>query len=285
LFGLEKEIAGSDIVHVAETYYYYTLQAIKAKQKGLVKKVVCTCWEVIPHNNEGIYGRKEFKQLAREFVDHFICPTQLAMKALVAEGVAPKKISVMRVGINLKRFRRRKSRQHKRLRILFVGRLVEEKGVREILEVFRLVRQKGLPVELTMIGSGPLALSAKRAGATVRKVPYERIHKEYQKADIFCLPSRNTKVWQEQYGMVLVEAMACGLPIITSGNGATKEVCGKAAIYAKSGKEILGAIEKLQIKKVKEKMIQRSFSRAKTEFDANNLSLQLDRLYTKILNK
>ena len=130
LFGLEKVIDGADIVHVAETYYGYTHQAILAKRGGRVKKIVSTVWEVLPHSNEGIKGRKEYKKLARENIDHFIAVTELAKKALIKEGVAESKISVIPIGIDLKKFKPiNKKKKARAINILCVARLVPEKGI------------------------------------------------------------------------------------------------------------------------------------------------------------
>src|SRR3972149_11143965 len=99
LFGLEQLLKGFDIAHVAETYYHYTIQAINAKKKGYVRKVISTVWEVIPFNNEGIWGRKWFKQQAYAGVDHFLAVTELAKKALLEEGVSGEKITVITMGV------------------------------------------------------------------------------------------------------------------------------------------------------------------------------------------
>ena len=61
LYGLHKAIAGADIVHVAETYFGYVRQAIRAKRRGLVKKVISTVWETIPFNNQSLSGRRKNK--------------------------------------------------------------------------------------------------------------------------------------------------------------------------------------------------------------------------------
>ena len=126
LLGLEAAIKGSDIAHVAETYCHYTLQAIRAKRKGLVKKVVSAVWEVVPHNNETLAGRRRIKGLARQEIDHFIVVTQVAKNALIEEGIAPDRISVIPVGVDLTRFRPVKKIRQKPLRLLFIGRLVPE---------------------------------------------------------------------------------------------------------------------------------------------------------------
>jgi glycosyltransferase involved in cell wall biosynthesis len=285
LLGLEKVIAGADICHAAETYFHFTIQAIMAKRKGLVKKVVSTCWEILPHNNEGIWGRKSFKHVAYEEVDHFICPTRLARKALVVEGVNPKKISVVRIGVDLKRFRPITRSPNKIIRVLFVGRLVKEKGVLLLLKSFSEIINEGIKVKLIMVGSGPLAEEATNIGAVVKKIPYHQIHREYQRADIFCLPSQNTKTWQEQYGMALVEAMASGLPIVTSRNGAIPEVCSNAALYINSDSDLSDHIKKLILdSRLRKKYSQASLHRAKTHFDAKDISQKLEKIYLTLLN-
>ena len=238
LFGLEKAIAGSDIVHVAETYYGYTHQAILAKRKGLINKIVSTVWEVIPNNNEGIWGRRKFKQLAYREIDHFIAVTNLAAKALLEEGVDETKISVIPMGVDLKRFHPRKILNPKSsiLNILFVGRLVTEKGILDLVNAFLILKKTNPDLNLTIIGDGPLKSKLTDIpDIIVKHVTYVDIPNEYQKADIFCLPSRATRYWQEQYGMVLIEALASGLPIITTQTGAIAEVCEDCALYVRPG--------------------------------------------------
>lgn len=282
LFGLEKVISGSDVVHVAETYFNYTIQAVRAKQRGLIGKLVSTCWEIIPFNNESIRGRKAFKQLARKNIDHFICPTDLAKRALIKEGVSSKKISVIRMGVDLARFHPVKPKPHATLEVLFVGRLVPEKGVNELLKALEICRQEKIKIHLTMIGSGPLAKRAREYGVSLKNIAYEDIHHAYQKADVFCLPSQNTNTWQEQYGMVLVEAMASGLPIVASSNGAIPEVCGKVALYANTNRPLADAFIRLSADKaLRKKMSLQSRKRAIAEFDHRKIAKQIEQVYLK----
>jgi alpha-maltose-1-phosphate synthase len=247
LFGLEKLVKGSDIVHVAETYYHYTLQAIKAKEKGLVKRVVSTVWEVIPFNNESLPGRRSIKENVRDRIDHFITHTDLAKKSLIKEGVSPKKITMIPLGVDLSRFKPKKKKRTSSQTILFIGRLEEEKGILKLMEAFSKIESKFPNLKLCLVGEGSLKSEIpSHPRIAVKTVLYENIHLEYQKADIFCLPSQVTPTWQEQYGMVLVEAMASGLPIITTKTGAIPEVCGDSAIYTKNSSVGLASnLEKL----------------------------------------
>ena len=287
LFGLEQLLRGFDIAHVAETYYNYTRQALNAKKKGYVKKVISTVWEIIPGNNEGIWGRKWFKRQAFAGVDHFIAVTELARKALLEEGVGDKKITVIPMGVDLKRFRPGRRAEAGPVRILCVARLVVEKGIGELVEAFSALRKKYPDLELALVGEGPLKNKYRdMPGIIFQPLPYQEIQKTYQEADIFCLPSKTTKYWQEQYGMALVEAMACGLPIVTTQTGAIGEVCGEAAVYVKPG-----AANDLQLKlerlitntSARITLAKKARARAEARYDHQKIAKKIDALYQEIL--
>ncbi len=287
LIGLEKVIKGADIAHVAETYYGYTNQAILSKRRGLVKKIISTVWETIPHNNEGISGRKQFKKLARENIDHFIAVTSLARRALIKEGVHTDKITVIPVGVDLHKFKPKEQTKKKRdLNILCVSRLVPEKGVEDLLEAFLNISGNDKNVHLTFIGKGPSRQDLTGfKNVFVRKVPYSKMASEYSKADIFCLPSRATSTWEEQFGMALVEAMASGIPIVTTDTGAIREVCGDCALYAKPGDQesLKTNLEKLLYnEELRHKMAKISRQRAVLKYDRNKIVHQIVSLYEKV---
>lgn len=284
LGNLEKVIKGSDIVHVAETYYGYTHQAIMAKRRGLVRRVVSTVWEIIPFNNEGIKGRKGYKKLAFENIDRFIAVTEKAKNALIKEGVRPEKISVVNMGIDTKKFRPNHSKKETRdINILCVARLVPEKGIGDLLQAFLAIKEKNPKVKLTFVGSGPLKneLTGYK-NIYVKSLPYQQIQKEYQKADIFCLPSRETKTWAEQYGMSLVEALTCGLPIVTTDSGAIPEVVGDAAIIGHQGnpKELKTNLEKLIYNEDRRLSLSKTArQRAVEKYDCHKIGKQIEKIY------
>ena len=114
-----------------------------AKRRGLVHRIVSTVWEIIPFNNEGIKGRKEYKKLAYENIDRFIAVTQKAKDCLIKEGVRPEKISVINMGIDLKKFKPNPVKNEKRdINILCVARLVPEKGIEDLLLAFLDIKGK-----------------------------------------------------------------------------------------------------------------------------------------------
>lgn len=288
LWGLEKLLKGTDIAHVAELYYGYTLQAVMAKRRGVVKKVISTVWETIPGNNEGLKGRRSIKKYARENIDHFVAVTEKAKNCLTKEGISESKITVIPMGIDLERFMPKKSTKNKRdLNILCVARLTPEKGIEDLVEVFLDLRKKYPQIRLTLVGDGQLKNEFKGLkNVSVKTVPYALIHNEYQKADIFCLPSRKTKTWEEQYGMSLIEAMSCGLPIVSTKTGAIPEVCGEVALLGspQNLRILKQNLEKLIYnKKLREELGKKGRYLAKKNYDRQITCQKIASLYQKVL--
>lgn len=246
LFGLGQYIKGFDIVHTADPHYYYSYQLARLRQKGIVKRLLVTSWETIPHNNETVKRKKKIKHFVLEHADRFLCYTQKAKECLVKEGVKPGKIDVVPLGVNADRFHPAKSRKAGPLRLLFAGRLVPEKGILDLYGVFKELYVKApafKDARLRIAGSGPLEKRLRRmirkdkldAAVTIKPAPYGKMPGLYREADIFTLPSRRSPTWEEQYGMVLVEAMASGLPIAAYDTGAIAEVTGGGALLVKEG--------------------------------------------------
>lgn len=252
LFGLEGKLKDFDIVHSAETYFHYTQQALNAKRKGYVKKVIATVLENIPFNNEGIWGRKAFKKRAREELDHIIALTNKTKNALLAEGADPKKITVISHFVDTKRFYPAKKRKSKKLTVLCVGRLEKEKGVLDLVaSIKELAKDKEIrkhQLTFLFVGSGSQRteleefkiINQLRMHVHVKNANYEDMPEVYQKSDIFVAPSKariscGVVTWEEQYNTALLEAQASGLPIVTTRSGGIAENVGDAAILVEPG--------------------------------------------------
>jgi glycosyltransferase involved in cell wall biosynthesis len=128
----------------------------------------------------------------------------------------------------------------------YVGRLVPQKGIDlAISAVQRLKtdveagRWNGKPVQLRIIGDGPerrkLEERTRQESLAdwvqfVPPMPPVQVAKYLCNLDAIILPSRSTAVWKEQFGRVLVEAMACKIPVVGSDSGAIPEVIGDAGL-------------------------------------------------------
>ena len=112
--------------------------------------------------------------------------------------------------------------------ILFVGRLVEAKCPLVLVEVLRILRERGIFMKLVMVGDGPLRTQIENTAASLGLnefltlkgyVPYGEMREFYNKSAIFVLPSR-----REGVSSSLLEAMASGCICIASDNGDNLEV-------------------------------------------------------------
>ena len=86
--------------------------------------------------------------------------------------------------------------------------------------------------------------------------------------------------------MVVVEAMACGLPIVTTKTGAIGEVCGDAAIYVKptDANDLQSKLERLiESESLRRTLAEKSRTRAKARYDCTKTAKAIDELYRKVL--
>jgi glycosyltransferase involved in cell wall biosynthesis len=123
----------------------------------------------------------------------------------------------------------------------YAGRLVPEKGVDLLLEA--LADLPGM-WRADVVGSGPqretLARRARELGVADRvsldePLPSITMPRYYQQLDVLVLPSRSQPNWKEQFGRVLVEAMACGVPVVGSATGEIPNVIGDAGLTFPEG--------------------------------------------------
>lgn len=123
----------------------------------------------------------------------------------------------------------------------YAGRLVREKGIQVLLRALAAVHGTW---ELRILGSGPLydslASMARELGieARVHFSPWaasDQMPGFYQSLDMLVVPSLTRPNWKEQFGRVIMEAMACGVPVIGSDSGEIPNVVGDAGIVVPEG--------------------------------------------------
>lgn len=104
--------------------------------------------------------------------------------------------------------------------ILFVGQFIVRKGIRPLFEAFEQLAAENHQVSLVLVGKGALegemqewrARSPASGHILIQNhVPQQELPKYYALADVFCLPSL-----YDTFGVVIDEAMACGLPVVTT---------------------------------------------------------------------
>ena len=108
------------------------------------------------------------------------------------------------------------------VRLLYVGRISREKDLDLLAAAFRRLRDEGLPVQLFIVGHGPYSEAFAKSLPEAVFTGYLRgneLATAYASADIFVFPSTT-----DTFGNVILEAQACGLPVVVSDSGGPKEL-------------------------------------------------------------
>jgi glycosyltransferase involved in cell wall biosynthesis len=128
---------------------------------------------------------------------------------------------------------------------LFVGRLTEGKGIEVLLEAWKLLETQ---MPLVIVGEGPMASkvasSAQTIGADYRgPLSRHEVAECMRRAWLLVFPS----VWYEAFPLVIAEALACGLPVLTSDAGSAAELIdnGRTGLHFRSGdaKDLAAKVE------------------------------------------
>jgi glycosyltransferase involved in cell wall biosynthesis len=135
----------------------------------------------------------------------------------------------------------------------FLGRLVAEKGVLDILEA---MAELPAAIHLLLIGDGALrgqieqratALGIHERITITGPLPSTAIPATLRNLDLLVLPSRTRPNWKEQFGRALIEAMSCGVPVLGSDSGEIPNVIGDGGLVVPEGdvNALRAAIEQL----------------------------------------
>jgi glycosyltransferase involved in cell wall biosynthesis len=184
-------------------------------------------WRKITKGSYSFFPKKLVEQMLQEYEesDFINVLSSYAKKSFTEQRVTPEKIIVTPFGIDTVKFRPKGTCRNSdgKIRILYVGRMELLKGVQYLLEAFIALKCK--QVELNMVGPilpEILPLLEKYQDEGIKlfgSVPNEDLTDYYQNADIFVFPSIN-----DAFGVVVLEAMACGLPVITTENSCAHDV-------------------------------------------------------------
>ncbi len=214
--------------------------------------LVLTTWQNIlrPRN----LGVRLINQLNLRAAQHILCANSDGITVLRRQNYRGPCSVLPIVGVDTRYFYPRSVDVREKLGLEgcvvgYIGRLVPEKGV---VDLMRAVAQTHIPLQVLIVGDGPalphlqsLAHQLNLADRCkfVSAMPYERVAEYMNALDLLVLPSRTTTHWKEQFGRVLIEAMACKVAVIGSDSGAIPEVVGEAGrIFPEGNVEALASL-------------------------------------------
>jgi len=164
--------------------------------------------------------RTERKQQEVQLADHIFVASSITKKSLLDVGVESEKISVISYGAPIEYFHPQ-HKTDKLFRALFVGSISPRKGVHYLLQAWKELQLSD--AELLLVGANGFPQDwLKRYEDIFRyvpSVPHASLNQYYSSASVLVFPSL-----VEGFGLVLLEAMACGIPVITTPNTAGPDI-------------------------------------------------------------
>lgn len=245
-----------------------------------------------------MYPRRLLR-LAQQPRVRFIAVSQAVRQRAIAFGIPADKIAVSYIGIDTSKFTPGETAVAQRpLQVLFVGRLVEKKGCRHLIEAMSAVQREVPAAQLTVVGDGPLRQDLENMAikSGVRAIfrgarPSADVKRELDASRILCLPSITAGNGDaEGFGIVLLEAQASGVPVVTSAQGGATEGIREGLTGYSFPEGDVTALARILIDLLKDdKILVRAAERGpnfvSTEFDLTRCTQRLESQYDAFSNQ
>ena len=248
---------------LATTHRFDAIHAFRALPEGLVAWSVARLTfrpvVIYAHGEELTTWGRGFKYKAMQFAlshaDRVIANSEYTRDELLRMGVRQEKITLIYPGVDVERFRpglpcddlmEMIGLQPEEKMILSVGRLQRRKGFDMVIRGLPELLRQGIDVQYALIGTGEdnqyLKDLSQELGVTERVHLLGHVHSNdlprwYNACDVFAMPNREINGDTEGFGMVFLEAAACGKPSIAGRAGGT----GDAVIDGDTGARVNGA--------------------------------------------
>jgi glycosyltransferase involved in cell wall biosynthesis len=232
-----------DIVHVEQGVYALSYAQIlwALKLFSPRSRALFFTWWNLPYMPHGV------KKWAEEFnLTHSACAiagNSAAREVLQIHGFSRPVFILPQLGIDMAAYANLNlaPRNDGQFTVGYAGRIAEEKGVLDLLRAASQMEHKK-NVALYFVGAGDALEQAKQFAVqnSVALIHHPAVRNEelpehLAKMDMLVLPSRTTPGWVEQFGHILLEAMACGVPVIGSSSGEIPNVIGEAGLIFDEG--------------------------------------------------
>jgi L-malate glycosyltransferase len=229
-----------DIIHVEQGSHAlsYAQTLLAARLFSPRSKSLFFTWWNLPYRLRGLKWMAERFNIARS--EAAIVGNSAARTILQAHGFRGSVHVLPQLGIDCACTIRTRSDSDS-FTIGYAGRITKEKGVLDLIEAAAHMPSKD-KARLYFVGSGDVLDEAKRLAAYhgiafLHHAPVrnDELPKHLAKMDVLVLPSRTTSQWVEQFGHILLEAMAAGVPVVGSSSGEIPNVIGDAGYIFPEG--------------------------------------------------
>jgi glycosyltransferase involved in cell wall biosynthesis len=287
-----------DIIHANNRFFFTTI--CSAALKRIIGKPLITTLHLGPM----LLGRGFFdfmidayeKTVSKWIIqssDEIVAVSNAVMKHALSLGASSGKVKVIPNGVDLEEFKPR--REFKKIgvrKVLFVGRLFSNKGVQYLVKAAPMVLAKHPCVEFIIVGKGPMEAELRNM---VRRLNIEHAFKflgivpsipeVMSQCDIFVRPSLT-----EGMPLTILEAMACGLPVIASKISGSSEVIkdGETGILVEVGnvEQLSNAVIRLlEDENYAERIRIRAYEFVKKHYSWDKIAEEYLKTYDDVLNR
>jgi glycosyltransferase involved in cell wall biosynthesis len=222
-----------DIVHIDEEPYNLATWLALFHARRQQAKTLFFSWQNILRHYPPPFAWGE--RWVLDTIDYALVGTDSAGQVWRDKGYRGQLSTIPQFGTDLQHFQPQ-AHPERPLTIGYIGRMVEEKGIAILLEAVAKLQGEW---RLRLVGGGTiieqLHTQAQHLGIAERVVfvgqlPSTEIVQQYHQLDVLVLPSLTRPNWKEQFGRVLVEAMACELAVVGSDSGAIPSVIGDSGL-------------------------------------------------------
>lgn len=227
----------------------------------------------------------------RKVAAAYVC-SETVREVLRAKGFN-KPAPIIPFGVDLNAFKQRSSPRVSGRTIGFVGRMLPGKGLNVLADALKQIRNEDW--QLLVVGDGSeretFTSQLRDAGLLNRTkftgaVSYEMTPEYFQEIDVLVIPTQTTARIREQFGRVIVEAMASGVPVIGSTCGAIPEVIGDSGLVVPEGDG--GLLAKAILRLLEDDELRLRFTsvgrkRVESNYSWDNVATKTYELYQHVL--
>ncbi|MEM7592597.1 MAG: glycosyltransferase [Cyanobacteria bacterium P01_A01_bin.83] len=222
-----------DVIQVEEEIFSLCALEVAFWARIFKKPVVVFGWE------NQLRSLSAFRRWVRDFVmnstDLYLAGNQDGAEVMQTWNF-PGQLEIMpQMGVDTNLFTPDQREQQDKFTIGFLGRIAPEKGLDILFTAASHLKQQDLDFQVTLCGSGESEKDLRQQAEQQLisdyvfwrgAVKHEAAPVELGKFDVLVLPSRSIATWKEQFGHVIIEAMAMGIPVIGSSCGEIPNVIG-----------------------------------------------------------
>lgn len=293
--GLKRHVLAlrPDVVHIdEEPYNLATYHALRLARRVGAKSLFFT-WQNIHRRYPPPFAQME--RWVLRHADYGIAGNEEAIAVWRRKGYSGPMEVIPQFGVDPQLFSPDPApREREHFVIGYAGRLVPEKGVDLLIRA--VVKLPGRWI-LRILGEGPQHEALQMlvgvydlSGSVIfeQPVPSTEMPRFYRGLDVLVLPSRTQRNWKEQFGRVLIEAMACGVPVVGARSGAIPEVIGNAGLlFPEDDANALAAclLALMQRPRLRQQLAEDGRARVLERFTQAHVAAQTAAVYRKLAGR